>query len=47
MPTNKFRFAIVVLIGLVSIVSNIQLDKADANPANKESAAETDRRRTQ
>jgi uncharacterized surface protein with fasciclin (FAS1) repeats len=47
MPTNKFRFAIAVLISLVSIVSNIQLDKADANPANKESAAETDRRRTQ
>jgi hypothetical protein len=47
MPTNKFRFAIAVLISLVSIVSNIQLDKANANPANKESAAETDRRRTQ
>jgi hypothetical protein len=47
MFTNKFRFAIAVLISFVQIVSNIQLDKADANPANKESAAETDRRRTQ
>jgi uncharacterized surface protein with fasciclin (FAS1) repeats len=47
MSTNKFRFAIVVLISLIPIVTNIQLDKADANPAKKESAAETDRRRTQ
>lgn len=47
MSTNKVRFAIAVLISLVSIVSNIQLNKADANPANKESAAETDQRRTQ
>jgi uncharacterized surface protein with fasciclin (FAS1) repeats len=47
MSTNKFQFAIAVLISLVPIVSNIQIDKADANPANKESAAETDRRRTQ
>jgi uncharacterized surface protein with fasciclin (FAS1) repeats len=47
MSTKKFRLAIAVLISLISIVINIHLDKANANPANKESAAETDRRRTQ
>ncbi len=42
MSTSKFRFAIAVLIALVSIGSNIQIDKADANPTTKESAAEID-----
>jgi hypothetical protein len=47
MSINKFRFAIAALITLIQIVSNIQLDRADANPTNKESAAEIDRRKTQ
>jgi hypothetical protein len=47
MSINKFRFAIAALITLIQIVSNIQLDRADANPTNKESAAEIDRHKTQ
>ncbi|WP_310480988.1 hypothetical protein [Chamaesiphon sp. VAR_48_metabat_403] len=47
MFTSKFRIAIAVLIALVPIVSNIQLDKANANPTSTESAAEIDRRKTQ
>jgi hypothetical protein len=47
MSKLKYRLAVIALVPVISLLSNIQVGKIDASPTNKESSAELDRRKSQ